>query len=158
MENEANIELKKVCTWLASNKLTLNVDKSKFMLTVKSRKSLKSFSLKINDEKLKQCDSYKYLGVYMDRNLTWKQHIEHVRKKVAKACGSLARIRHYVHIDTLIEIYYALIHSYVRYGITVWGNASKSALQPLMTSINRAARIMTFAPYGNICGLNLQVH
>ena len=71
-------------------------------------------------------------------------------KKIAKACGSLSQIRHYAHIDTLIEVYNALIHSYLRYGISAWGNASKTALQPLTSLTNRAVRIMTFAPFGNI--------
>ena len=42
------------------------------------------------------------------------------------------------------------MHSYLRYGITAWGNASKTALQPLKSLVNRAVRIMTFAPFGNI--------
>ncbi len=41
-----------------------------------------------------------------------------------------------------------LINSYVKYGILVWGNASESNLQPLNVLLNKAIRIMTFAPYG----------
>ena len=48
------------------------------------------------------------------------------------------------------EIYHALIHSYLRYGITIWGNASKATIQPLITMVNRAVRIMSFAPFGRI--------
>ena len=106
--------------------------------------------VKINGETLEFCESYKYLGVIFDKNLTWKHHIAHIEKKIAKACGSLAKLRHYVHIDTLIEVYYALVHSYVRYGISTWGNASKTTMQPLISLINRVVRIMTFAPFGNI--------
>ena len=47
-------------------------------------------------------------------------------------------------------MYYALVHSYARYGICAWGNASKTTMQPLTSLINRAVRIMTFAPFGNI--------
>ena len=60
------------------------------------------------------------------------------------------KIRHCVKIDTLIGMYYALVHSYLRYGITLWGNATPTALQPLIVLANRAVRIMTFAPFGNI--------
>ena len=38
----------------------------------------------------------------------------------------------------------------MRYGITTWGNAHESSLTPLQTSLHRAARIMTFAPFGRI--------
>ena len=43
-----------------------------------------------------------------------------------------------------------MINSYVRYGIIVWGSASKAALKPLQTIVNKAIRIITFAPYGNL--------
>ena len=48
------------------------------------------------------------------------------------------------------EIYHALVHSHLRYGVTAWGNASKTTIQPLITMINRAIRIMSFAPFGRI--------
>ena len=85
LENTVNVELKKVFSWLASNKLTLNVSKSKYMLTLKNKSLQPCFDLKINNEPLEECSSYKYLGVYIDKNLTWKTHVENVCKKVAKA-------------------------------------------------------------------------
>ena len=39
---------------------------------------------------------------------------------------------------------------YLRYGIVVWGNAREAVLRPLQNLINKALRIMTFAPFGRI--------
>ena len=64
--------------------------------------------------------------------------------------GALAKIRHCVSFELLREIYYALVYSYVRYGICIWGNANQTALDPLKVLNHRAARIMTFAPFGRI--------
>ena len=47
-------------------------------------------------------------------------------------------------------MYHALVHSYLRYGILTWGNASDTTLNPLQTLISRAIRIMTFAPFGRV--------
>ena len=47
-------------------------------------------------------------------------------------------------------IYYALVYSYLRYGLLAWGNASVSALLPLQTLNNRVLRIITFAPLGRL--------
>ena len=149
LEKEVNTELIKVHKWLASNKLTLNMDKSKCMLISKKRKTSNIF-IRINGKELKHCDSYKYLGVYLDKNLSWKPHIEHVCKKISKACGALAKTRHFVDEDTLTSIYYALINSYLRYGAVAWGNASTEVLQPLHSLINRAMRIMSFSPFGRV--------
>ena len=69
-------------------------------------------------------------------------------KKVSRTVSCLAKLRHSVSIEILREVYHALIHSYVRYGIVVWGNASDTSMQPLSTLLNKAIRIITFAPYG----------
>ena len=53
-------------------------------------------------------------------------------------------------VNLLREVYHSLIHSYLRYGILAWGNAPESTLQPLKCLINRAVRIMLFAPFGRI--------
>ena len=70
MEREVNIELEKVFVWLASNKLTLNTDKSKFMILSKKR-HIPNLPIKMNGVDLKRCESYKYLGVMFDKDLEW---------------------------------------------------------------------------------------
>ena len=62
----------------------------------------------------------------------------------------MAKLRHYVNTETLVNVYHAIVNSYIRYGIVVWGGANKSALKPLQTVVNKAVRIITFAPYGNL--------
>ena len=150
LEKEVNLELQKVCEWLTCNKLTLNVSKSKYMLTLKNKRKRPSIKVHINEKTLEECESYKYLGVIIDRNLSWNCHIDYICKKITKACGYFSKLRHCVSIDTLISVYYALVHSYLRYGITSWGCASSTTLQPLVSLVNRIVRIMTFAPFGNI--------
>ena len=86
----------------------------------------------------------------IDKNLSWNEQIQHVSQKISKACGYLSKLRHCVNTDTLISVYYALVHSYLRYGIVSWGSATSTALQPLSSLVNRIVRIMTFAPFGNI--------
>ena len=93
---------------------------------------------------------HKYLGIHFDNNLDWNQHIQHVCNKVSKACGALAKLRHCVPVQILVDVFNALIHSYLRYGIITWGSASANALKPLETLVNKSIRIMSFAPFGNI--------
>ena len=145
--NNVNAELEKVFTWLTANRLTLNVGKSKFMIVTKKRIDLSNISIKLNGTNLESCESYKYLGVYFDKNLNWKVHIDYICEKISKSCGLLAKIRNCVETETIREIYHALVHSYMKYGILAWGTASKTALKPLQSVVNRAIKIMTFAPF-----------
>ena len=62
----------------------------------------------------------------------------------------MAKLRHCVDISTLKNVYFSLVHSYVRYGLSTWGSAAPAVLSPLYTAIHKVLRIMTFAPYGNI--------
>ena len=106
----------KVFEWLCSNKLTLNMKKSKYMIITK-KKNICPILMKINGVELKQCLSYKYLGVHFDKDLSWGPHIEYLCSKLSKTCGVMAALRNRVCIEILREVYHALIHSYVRYGI-----------------------------------------
>ena len=154
LESEVNAELSKVASWFLSNKLTLNVSKSKFMIIFKK---LNSISVKIRTDSLAQCSSYKYLGIFIDKDLSWNTHIQHVTKKVLKACGAMAKLRHSFCIDTLKNVYYSLVYSYIRYGFFIWGNSPPSSLSSLHTALHKVLRIMTFAPYGNILKSHLWI-
>ena len=147
LENEVNTELEKVFIWLASNKLTLNIGKSKFMFISNKKKNIIDLDIKIHGKQLESCETYKYLGVIFDRNLSWKPHVDYISGKISKACGALSKIRYCVDTDTLKTIYYALVNSYLRYGIVTWGTASETVLKPLHMLMNRVVRIMTFAPF-----------
>ena len=150
LEEEVNVEINKVHQWLVSNKLTLNISKSKFMIVSNKKCLTNKFKVCIQDTPLEKCDHYKYLGVIIDNKLNWKSHIEYISTKISKACGVLAKLRHCISSNVLVEVYHALIHSYLRYGILTWGNASDATLKPLETLINRAVRIIAFAPFGRV--------
>ena len=117
-------------------------------MIITKKRNVIAIELNINNVNLDQCTSYKYLGVVFDKDLNWKSHIDHICGKVSRSVGGLASLRHRTNISVLREVYYALINSYIKYGIIVWGNASETTLQPLKVLMNKAIRIMTFAPYG----------
>ena len=117
---------------------------------ITNKKNIPDFCVKINDSPLEICKSFKYLGVVIDDKLKWDAHIKYISTKISKACGALARLRNCTDIEILKNVYHALIHSYLRYGILIWGNSSKTMRNPLQTQLNKAVRIMVSAPFGNI--------
>ena len=98
LQSEVNTELEKVFLWLASNKLTLNISKSKFMMITNKHNN---FCVKIDDSVLGSCKTYKYLGVVIDEKLRWDAHIKHITPKISKACGALARLRSCTSMEVL---------------------------------------------------------
>ena len=102
-------------------------------------------NIKLGVFSLEQSEVYKYLGVLLDRNLSWKFHINVICKKLSKNIGMISKLRHYVDLDTLKNVYYTLIYPYLYNGAIIWGNTYQSRLNQLNILNNKAVRIMTFS-------------
>ena len=69
---------------------------------------------------------------------------EYVALKISKIIGVIARLRHFVHLCTLLNIYSSLIFPYLSYGLAAWGQAAKTHLQKLLVLQKRVLRLMYF--------------
>ena len=96
---------------------------------------------------LEHKDYVKYLGILIDKNLSWKHHIDHIIIKVSRTVGLIAKLRHFVSTHILLNIYQALIVPYLTYGLTVWGQACKSYLDKLLKLQKRALRFIYFSDH-----------
>ena len=89
----ANQELSQINDWFLANKLSLNVEKTKYMLfhklTDQENIPLKLPLLKLNRKIIEREYSFKFLGVILDEHLTWKKHIQLIENKVSKNVGVL---------------------------------------------------------------------
>ena len=133
LELNLNRDLISVNQWLCANKLSLNIDESNFVIFRQPQKKVNyNIKLKIDNKDIKEMKSIKYLGVYIDCHLKWKEHILEVSKKLARGIGILLKLRHFVNLASLVQVYYSIIYSFLTYGIIVWGNAYSSNLQPLI--------------------------
>ena len=128
-----NAELSKIAEWLAANKLSLNVSKSKLLIFNNKSSCINnnavspvatehvegtpednntpcdgSVAININGELLEEVDHAKYLGTLMDNKLNWSYQIDAVGLKLAKGTGLLSKIRHSVPSNTLRSLYFLL--------------------------------------------------
>ena len=81
----------------------------------------------------------------IDKNLTWKPHIDHIALKISKTVGILARIRQHVPLSVPLQIYRSLIFLYMLYGIPVWGQAAQRDLEKIRILQKRALRLIFFS-------------
>ena len=54
---------------------------------------------------------YKYLGVLIDANLNFKQHVDKLLVKISKRIGVLGRIRNNLTVDAANKVYQSLVLS-----------------------------------------------
>ena len=104
-------------------------------------------NLEMNDNEIKEKKSVKYLGIIMDYNLNWKDHVFELSKKVSRGIGILFKLRDFVSTEILIQVYYSLIYPFLIYAVLVWGHTYKSNLHPLVILQKKAMRIMTFSGF-----------
>ena len=93
---------------------------------------------------LENKDYVKYLGILVDKNLTWKTHVNNIATKIGKTVGLIAKLRHFVPFHTLLNIYRSLIMPYLTFGITCWGQACNTYLNKILVIQKEALRCMYF--------------
>ena len=86
-EDIINNELTIVCEWLAANKLSLNVKKTKYMVFHTPQKKVTYLEIKINNILIKRVSELSFLGIIFNSNLKWHTHINYITKKITGIVG-----------------------------------------------------------------------
>ena len=123
LSDTINNELQKVHDWLAVNKLSLNVKKTKFMLFHTAQKDIRSAipKLEIGGGIIERVANFNFLGLKLNERMSWKPHVDMICNKISKYVGVLNRLKRYLPGFILKSIYISLIESNLNYCITAWG-------------------------------------
>ena len=82
----------------------------------------------------------KCLGVIIDDNLNWSNHISYINSKISKGNVIICRAKKLFSKSALINLYYAFIFPYLIYCVEVWGSTHTQTLIKLQ---NKIIRIIT---------------
>ena len=116
-----NGELLKINQWLGANKLSLNVSKTKFMVFHTHNRSVSYPDLQINGNKIRLVTEFNFLGLVLQLNLSWNEHINNISLKVSKAIGIIYRLKSVYPLAVLLTLYNTLVLPYFNYCIISWG-------------------------------------
>ena len=123
---------------------SINTDKTNYVIfKSRQKKTTSDISLVFEGISLAQKQQVKFLGVYLDENLSWKSHINHVSKKISKSIGIIFRARLHLSSKTKLLLYYTLIYPYLNYCNLVWSSTFTSHLNRLFLLQKRIVRILT---------------
>ena len=143
-----NAALDKILVWLRTNKLSINIEKTHYMLfTNKKSKNIPILPLYMNNIPLHKTTTTKFLGVVIDDKLTFKDHVDYIRKKISKNIGIISKAKQYFDVHTLSTLYYTFIFPYLSYCIEVWGSASVVHLNSLLKLQKRVCRIISHSDF-----------
>ena len=85
------------------------------------QRTVEPLNLKINNLDIELVDSFNFLGVMIDKNLSWREHIQRISLKISRTIGIMSRLKNVLPSDVLRVIYCSLILPYINYCILAWG-------------------------------------
>ena len=134
-----NIELEKIDRWICANKLSLNTDKTSFMI-FSNTTTQNTPSVRIRNTIIEQCHKQKFLGVIIDDKLNYKEHINSISNRVKRMNGLLWKLSFCIPRKISRKIYNSLIYPHLIYANEVWGKSSQVALSRLDRLVSTAQK------------------
>ena len=133
--------------WLDANKISLNIDKTNYMIFHSSSSNVPSGSvIKIGKKPIKRVQFVQFLGILLDEHLRWKYHLSELAEKLFTTCGMFFKIKNLLPLDVLVCWYNALFLSFIQYGLIVWGQTFAPYIDPLFKLQKKAVRAISFQP------------
>jgi hypothetical protein len=81
-------------------------------------------SIEIYDTDIKYSEQLKFLGVWLDKNLSWSIYTQELaKKKLGKICFGLRVVKRVLGFETVQTLYYTYFQSSLLYGLIFWGNS-----------------------------------
>src|SRR5688572_3534385 len=122
-------------------------------------KTLPEFDgISVGKHMIKRERSFKLLGVTLDENLNWHQHISNVQKNCRFGILLLKKLKRYFSVAQLISFFHAFIQSHITYGVTSWGMTYNTALLPIMRIQKRAIRVIGNMAYNDSTQIFFSTH
>ena len=145
MTSRLEQNLRSLETWYRANCLKLNASKTQYVVfcTRQMQRQMPDVALSVGDAVVTPAASLKNLGVTMDRNLTWAQHVNEIAQKCNKIVFPLIKHSASLSQDVLVKLVETLVVPHLIYCASIWGGLCKNQRQRLQKVLNRAARMAT---------------
>ena len=143
-----NTHLNDVVKWCQANKLTINCSKTNYIIFSGRRASPSvTGSLSIKTNVIDEVESATFVGIEIDKHLTWKNHISKINSIIRRKTGILLKLRRSIPRHILLLLYRSLIEPHITYGLEVWGSTYPSHLTSIHSAQKLIAKIVTFSDF-----------
>ena len=114
------IDLLNIQDWFYANKLTLNIDKTVYLIF--NRTNFTNWKLELSGVTIPRGKAVKFLGTWIDEDLNWGEHITKLCLKLGMKLGLLYRSKNFLPVHAMKTLYYAQFHSILTYAMSAWGS------------------------------------
>lgn len=134
-------DLIKLAEWCGLWQMEINIGKTKH-IRFSSGTILPPPTYAVNDTIVETVSSIKYLGIFLNYDLTWNSHLEYITNKSFKKLGLLRRRLKCANADTKLLAYKTLVRPSLEYASTIW-HPHTALLTDMLESVqNKAARFI----------------
>lgn len=147
--NQIQEFVNRIDDWCVKWKVKMNPRKSKTVLFTYKR-NVHHYPIYLQNEEIPQADKVRYLGLILDKKLTWNSHITQLMQKLRYR---IHRVKHLIKGSSSLQlqfkrlIYISLIRPVWSFGCALWGSASKTQINRIQTLQNRVLRLVADAPW-----------
>ena len=120
-------DLMTIQDWFNTNKLTLNITKSVYVVFGDYKNNLENLTIKIGDTQKPKVTNSKILGLWIDDKLTWNLHVDKILTKIRSRTSLLKYSKNILTVHAKRILYFAQIYSVLTYGIVIWGTMINKA-------------------------------
>ena len=138
LSRNINMELSKLNNWFIDNRLSLNTDKTNYILF----NCKENMNIQINKNNIKRVTHIKFLGVIIDNKLSWKYHISYLRAKLNKIIWITSKVAILLNFKALTMIYKSLFLPHINYANIIWGNTYISNTNCILLQQQKMLRII----------------
>ncbi len=141
LERVTFVELNSVIQHFNELNLKTNPAKSSFIQFCLRRTSSDNNPIvMLDDTEVEEVYSTKFLGIHLDRGLTWDCHVDSVCGKLASGIYVLRQLSEYCPIQVLMTAYYGVIYPHLAYGLALWGSCSNTHFSRIFILQKKAIR------------------
>ena len=135
-----------VSDWLNKCCLQLNTSKTVAMFFSKTSKSHTEPDVFISDQRIKIVKEYKYLGILIDNQLTFKKHVKKICTNLKFTLANFRHLRNHMSTEAAKMYMFSLILSHINYCLPTWSTANSTTLKPVMSLYKQALKILDKKP------------
>ena len=137
-----NHEILQVEKWIKANLLSLNINKTVYLLFSGNIIFSRTPPLMIFNSMISRKNVTKFLGILIDEKLTWKPHVKCLLGKISRVAGIMSKIKNTMTTQSLKMIYYGLIYPFIHYGIVFWATVAKREFDKIFRIQKKVVRFI----------------
>ena len=140
-------DLDKVVNWSKTWGMQFNVRKCNILTVTRATKNKVKYSYKMDGQTLETTDSTPYLGVTINKNLEWNDHIDKTTAAANRMLGFLRRTMYKCPQDLKEKAYMTTVRPKLEYCSSIWDPYQQKYIQKVEMVQRRAARVVKNTPH-----------